>query len=178
MHMKNEKNRSISKIGKRRYDFDFELELMIYRYLCCHRIKTRVLKKMDNKYKFGSYKQWKQYIHSKYEKYNFDELVEFSRYLNLKIREIKPLQQYWILMIPIVVTLAFLQSIQFFIKMYVEYSYELFAQIILFLYAILIGFVILIMIKPLLQLIFVEDFEMNFLKDYKEIIDEMITNHF
>lgn len=178
MHMKNEKNRSISKIGKRRYDFDFELELMIYRYLCCHRIKKRVLKKMDNKYKFGSYKQWKQYIHSKYEKYSLDELGEFSRYLNLKIREIKPLQQYWILMIPIVVTLAFSQLIQFFIKMYVEYSYDFFAQIILFLSTIFLGFIILIMIKPFLQSIFVEDFKINFLKDYKEIIDEMISNHF
>ena len=176
MHTKNQKSRLISKIGKRRYDFDLELELMIYRYLCCHRIKKRVLKKMDYNYKFGSYKQWKQYIQSKYEKYSLDELREFSRYLNLKIREIKPLQQYWILMIPIVITLFFSQLIQFFTKKYVEYAYDYYAQIILFLYAILLGFVILIMLKPLLLSIFAEDFEMNFLKDYKEIIDEMINN--
>ncbi len=31
------------------------------------------------------------------------------------------------------------------------------------------------MLKPLLQSIFVEDFESNFLKDYKEIIDGMIS---
>lgn len=132
MFKKKEIKRSLVLIGKQKYDFDIELEEMIYRYLCCKHIKKRILKKMDNKYKFESYKQWKKYIHNKYARYSLDELVEFSKYLNLKIRNIKPFHQYWNLILPIVITISFSHLFEFHIKTYAEFSDNLLAIIAFF----------------------------------------------
>lgn len=175
MLMKKENKRSLVLIGKQQYDFDIELEVMIYRYLCYERIKKIEFKKMESKYKFKSYKQWKQYIHDKYIKYSNEELEEFSRYLNLKIRRLNPQKQYRNLTFPILCTIAFSKMVDFFVKNHVEFSKNIIAFLIFLLLTLFLGVEILIMLAPSVKFIFDDDIEENMLKDYKEIIDGMIT---
>ena len=49
-------------------------------------MKEKDIKSIDDKYKFDSYKKWKQYVCNKYNEYSSNELIEVSRYFNQRIR--------------------------------------------------------------------------------------------
>lgn len=71
------------------------IEQSIYYYVCCIKGKGRALRKLDKELEFELYLEWKQYIFDKYKS------IEFSRYLNQKIRNIKSDYEYrnWYLQI-------------------------------------------------------------------------------
>ena len=83
------------------YKFDESYEMNIYKYLCCRKMKKKIKEKMDNDIKFITYHQWENYIQNKYKNLNKYELKEFSHFLNLKSRNLKPEYEYWRIVIPI-----------------------------------------------------------------------------
>lgn len=159
-------------IGKRWYEFDFELEKGIYCYLCCYRIKRKELRNLNDDLMFETYQKWKQYVYNKYSNYSREQLMEFSRYLNYEIRNERPFRKYWDIMLPITISLVFTKIFDIGLALYVE-SVEnpSMLNILLLLCLEVIGVIFLINIfRPL----FDDNIKENLFIDYKEIVDEII----
>lgn len=176
MISKRKSGRTLDNIGKRWHNFDFQSEKNIYCYLCCDKMKKRALKKLDEKLKFVSYSQWKQYICDKYENYNKDELIEFSRYLNQRIRRIKPIREFIRLCFSAIITLVITKMIEVFYSIDTAKLNSMLSIVIIEI--IVIVFVVIPFILFLIE-IFIpireDNTEENFLKDYKEVIDKIIS---
>lgn len=174
MQKKKKNKRSLNVIGKRKYDFDITLEKQIYSCLCCSYGAKKAFKKLDNEFKFNSYQQWKQYICNKYEHYSREDLIEFSRYLNQKIRDIKPIYEIWDLFFPVILTVIMTYGIDKLFKF--EFSGLPFLTFLIMKLFLIIIFVIplLLLIRQILLPMFDNSLEENFLHDCKEIIDEII----
>ena len=79
-----EKGDCVYKVGKERFGFDENTELSKYKYLCCENMTGKEWKKRNGlPY---SYYEWSRQIKSKYNQYNIEQLEEFSRYLELCVR--------------------------------------------------------------------------------------------
>lgn len=174
---KRKSGRTLNNIGIRWHNFDFQSEKNIYSYLCCDKMKKRALKKLDEKLKFVSYSQWKQYICNKYENYNKDELIEFSRYLNQRIRNINPSREYLNIILPCFITLAFTVSIDKILDLNLETTSisDLGSLIIIIFLSILFIISMFSVIRNTFIPIKENSGDTNILIDYKEIIDEMIS---
>lgn len=166
------KSRSLDIIGKRRYDFDFQLEKIIYCWVCCLYVKKKKLKKLDNNLKFNSYKQWKEYIQNKYSSCNNETLFEFSKYLNQRIRIVKPSEEYWKLVTPVLMTLVITKWMEAFLSIETGLSEVSFLVVLFAIVLIMISYFFLIwkLTTPILE----SSIEEYMLEDYKEIIDGMI----
>lgn len=166
--------RTIDKTGKLFYDFDFNLERNIYEYLCFSSKKG--LKRLNEKVRFETYKQWKQYVCNRYKDYSKSKLIEFSRYLNQRIRNKKPYHEYWSIMLAIILTLAFTKIVDFSLSKLNETTAMASIEGIilsLFIEFLIIGSIVAIIFWTLPTLIN-NNIDENFLRDYKEIIDEII----
>lgn len=168
--------RTLDNIGIRWHDFDFQLEKNIYCYLCCNKMKKRALKKLDEKLKFVLYSQWKQYICNKYANYNRDELIEFSRYLNQRIRNIKPLREFIRLCLSAIITLVISKIMEVFHSIDTTglnsmLSITIIEYMVIVLIVISVVFLLIETFIPIRE----DNVNENFLKDYKEIIDEIIS---
>lgn len=94
MHNKNTRNRVLRRtreecteqIGKEKYDFNRDEELIKYKYLCGAKMKRKEWKKCKNYINSYSYSEWKLNVREKYNVYSKNQLEEFSRYLELGIR--------------------------------------------------------------------------------------------
>lgn len=179
MFRKKKNKRTFDNIGKTRYDFDYQLESIIYKNLCCVYVKKKLLQKLDDKLKFYTYKEWKQYIYTKYsdsEEYSVEKLNEFSRYLNHRRRTVRPSHEYWNILATIVMTLFVTESLDM-----ISYMRTGFEDISFLGRAILILFFSIIVVAAGLFLtwntfgtIWDSNTEENMLIDYKEIIDDII----
>ena len=167
--------RALNDIGKVTYNFELDLETSIYRYICYKHVKKREKKRIEE-YKFYLYSEWRDYIHQKYENYDLKKLIEFSRYLNLRTRNIKPWNDYWTIITSICLTLFFSEIYKVLIDIFINksdtniVSYVIMCFVIgIILYA---GMIIVIWqtITPILN----DSTKENMLIDYKEIIDDMI----
>lgn len=80
--------KTLDEIGKKWHDFNFKYERAIYCYLCCNRNRliNMELRNLNNDLKFEKYQQWNDYICNKYRNYSKGDLIEFSKYLNLKMK--------------------------------------------------------------------------------------------
>lgn len=169
--------KTLNVLGKTEYEFDFNLEKRIYMNLCHLHMKKREEKSLREELKFNTYKKWKNYVYTKYKNYDEDKLNEFSRYLNQRIRNIKPGHEYWNLLIPVIVTIFFAEGIDFLFeaeKILVQQSgsgVEIFFLIYLLLF---IGMTFWIAWQTLVP-IWNRNIEENILADYKEIIDSIIN---
>lgn len=190
MHRK-KKKRSLNTIGIDNYDFDYQLEKSIYCYLCCIKTNNRAIKKLEETLKFNTYSEWEQYVRNKHSHFSDDKLKEFNRYLNQRIRNVKPNRDYGDVMIPVLITLLTTEVIDYFKNFKVTLPSEM--SILAIIIAVL-TFVILLLIAliPIIILlgktvapIWDNHTEENLLNDYKEIINSMIdernkskdTNH-
>ncbi|MBD5513699.1 MAG: hypothetical protein HDR06_03340 [Lachnospiraceae bacterium] len=126
--------KTLEEIGKRWYDFDYKIERTIYCYLCCYHIRergaARNLRQLDEQLKFETYRQWKQYIGSKYINYSRDKLNEFSRYLNQMIRNKRPFDKALNILSTAVITLICTELFNVFLSTYEELN-EKFVWLIL-----------------------------------------------
>lgn len=168
--------KTLEKIGKKWHNFDLKSEKTIYCYLCCIRVGKCKLRKLDYDLRFESYLQWKKYVAYKYQNFDIDELIEFSRYLNQRIRIIKPSHEYLVITITAVISALFTRLIDSYANMQIDsinLSMVNIIRIVLFL--ILIFIIVLFFAIQMLMPILQNDVEKNFLSDYKEIIDEMIN---
>lgn len=159
------------------YKFDADYETKIYKYLCCKRLNKKVVKKMNDGIKFITYHQWKNYIQDKYKDLNKLELMEFSHFLNQKIRNLKPGYEYWKIIVPIIITLMVEELFSTLIdisQIKINTVFELCIELIIIIFVMIIGFQIFInTTKPIWD---VTD-KIDFYSDYKEIIDKMIENY-
>ncbi|MBD5476827.1 MAG: hypothetical protein HDR17_12760 [Lachnospiraceae bacterium] len=121
--------KTIEEIGKRWYDFDYKIERTIYCYLCCYRIRgwrtARNLRQLNEQLKFETYRQWRQYIGSKYKDYSRDKLNEFSRYLNQMIRNKRPFNEVLNILSTVAITLICTELFHLILSTYEEMKEKL-----------------------------------------------------
>lgn len=172
---KKKTKRSFKSIGKEEYNFDFQVEKDIYQNLCCNRVKKKVIEMLEQKnLKFYTYSEWKQYIYNKYKNCNRAQLLEFIRYLNQGIRNVKPFREVWDLFVTVIMTLVFVEGGKALIEKLESLKSN--DDIIIEYLTVLIFIVITIfwVIRQVVMPILDNDIEKHLYKDYKEIIDEMI----
>lgn len=176
MRKRKNDNRTLDKVGKHNYNFDFYIEKNIYAYLCCRHVKKKILKKMSENIKMDSYMEWKQYIYNKCAEFPDEKIVEFRRYLNQRLRNVKPSREYWSLVIPIILTLIITKFPEMLEDMQkIDLSGEQVSVIVVFLILVFIMMIPIIygiwcMVSPIWD----NQNDENFLVDYMEIIDYMI----
>lgn len=168
--------KDFGKIGKRWHNFDLKSEKKIYCYLCCMRDGIFKPRKLDNDLKFESYQQWKKYVNNKYENFNVSELIEFSRYLNQGIRIIKPTQEYMTITITALMTWLLTVLLNFLVNRNIDLRNTMLEDIIeTVIFSIVFILLLFLFVMQTFIPILKNDAEKNFLSDYKEIIDEMIS---
>ena len=160
----------LDSIGREQYNFDYAKEKIIYKYVCHEYIGRKELKTLKSDEKFLSYTEWEAYVKNKYKNSCINGLRNFSRFLNLKMKNKKPVYESLGICIPVLLTLvgdkSFLSDMQRFGDENVDW--------ILPLITILISVFLGIFVYKLLEPIWNCNVDVNFLKDYKEIIDNMI----
>lgn len=129
------------------------------------------MRQLDEQLKFETYRQWRQYIGSKYIDYSRDKLNEFSRYLNQIIRNKRPFDKALNILSTALITLICTELFNVFLSTFEELN-EKFVWLIL---CMLLVFFAACYIVKFINPIFDNHFERNFLADYKEIIDDIIS---
>lgn len=160
------------------YKFDESYEINIYNYLCFKKMNKKIKEKMNNDVKFITYHQWENYIQNKYKDLNKFELMEFSRFLNLKSRNLKPEHEYWNIVTTILLTILTEKAYNEIINMGIDES-DTIAKIVgqfigQFLIFIGIGIGLVFLIVKITKFIWDVSDKSNFYYDYKKIIDNMI----
>lgn len=171
--IKKKPKRSLNKIGKDFYHFDYQQEEIIYKYVCCKRLKKKELEKINNNQKFDSYLQWEQYVFNKYKDFPKSKLVNFSRYLNQRIRNMKPFKEYTLIVITAFLTWFITAILSSLIKGEDLSDLPLWGKILYYLSAIIS---ILYFICKLIVPIYEDNLKENLLMDYKEIIEEILND--
>lgn len=177
--------RGLNKIGKEKYGFDFKTELEIYKYLSCYRMSRKSRRTLSNDKKFDSYKKWKEYIVNTYKEKEYEDLVEFSRYLNQRKRNANTDYSYWGLIVPILLTIlltnvfGMLSRVNFgdfpMDNVIVTICTLVVWSIVGTLLIIVFIFPIFLLIYYILKPYFDTEIEKNFLEDYKEIVDALVN---
>ena len=172
-NVKKKNKLSINKIGKDFYHFDYQQEEIIYKYVCCKRLKKKELEKINNNQRFDSYLQWEQYVFNKYKDFPKSKLVNFSRYLNQRIRDMKPFKEYILIVITVILTWFITAILTSLIKGDDLSDLPSWGKILYYSSAfIFIFYFICKMIIPINE----DNLEENLLLDYKEIIEEILHN--
>lgn len=183
--MGKKQKRNVTTIGKENYEFDYSKEKNIYCYLCGIDCKKKKIQKLRNNEKMNTYAGWKQYVYKKYEGYPNEKLEEFSRYLNLRIRNLKPNQEYLNIVVPILATLVITEISDFLmdlaiIEPNIQIDLSVCSLVKLFLFFFIITLVAIILFIVFLvkvaNPIWENHTEEKMLEDYKEIIDSMIKS--
>ncbi len=86
--------REIKQHFRKNFLFDVRKERIIYAYLCKEKLNRKQKKLLTDETKFKSYQSWKAYIVGRYEMYTKESLIEFSRAVNLLLRESKKFDEY------------------------------------------------------------------------------------
>lgn len=170
------RKKSIEKIEKKYYNFDLQIEKSIYEYVCHVRVRGRRVKKLNNELRFKTYREWKSYVRGKYENFESDRLIEFSRYLNQRIRSIKPNHEYKSIAVTVVLTVAFTKWMEALLNTHGDLSGMLSTCEVANLLAVVafIGALFEYLIFYTWNYLFGDSMDENFYLDYKEIIDEII----
>lgn len=176
MSKQKEYRKTLNEIGKTEFKFDFCQEKTIYKYLCHFHMKNRELRSLKEELRFSSYKSWKQYIYKKYENYSKDKLIEFSRHLNQRIRNIKPNREYWNLFIPVLLAFSLTECVKFLFEAeeMVLKSSATEITVLLLIVVMAILAVLLFEIWQTITPIWKINMEENLFTDYKEIIDGIL----
>jgi len=170
--MKKQK-RTFINIGKQNYDFDINLEKDIYSYLYALRRKQN--KSLDVNLKFECYREWKQYIEKKYEKFDSNRLMEFSKYLNCVLCDEKLTNSYWNICIPILLTILFTKMPEMINQLNsFEFEGDVFLAFVFFMIALIIIIVSTIyLLCKIVAPLFESNIRETMLLNYKEIIECM-----
>lgn len=168
--------RTLNEIGNRKYDFDYIKEKQIYFYLCRLRQKRKNETELEEQYRFGSYREWKRYIQNEYSRFDREELMEFSRYLNQRIRNTKPAQEYIKLVIPAIISWVIIDFFGLILQDGKLTKFESVHEAIIYFATILLVGVcsVIVAFIKMSNDIWDQSMEENLCTDYKEIIDEMV----
>lgn len=171
-----EYKRKLNEIGIRKFEFNFHKEKNIYTCLCLVPGYRRILKEIEDEYKFGSYGEWKKYIEDKRKSSNKQDLMEFSRYLNQRLRNVKPVKQANEIFVSVALALVIEKFVEVLLESTEIVSITETRWEILIVYALIMlgiaGFVFVLwnLISPIWDY----NLEENFILDYKEIVDNLI----
>ncbi len=170
--------RTLYTTGNNYFDFEINREQNIYDYLCYKDQRKKLLKDLDENNQFYYYWEWEQYIKNKYDMYDDIKLNEFSKYLNQWIRCQEPGNEYSKLFYPILISLGVTYIVQFAIYVLglnIEQDVSIVLYMVFFL-VIMIGVLLffVIIIKATFNPFVENSNQYYMLKDYKDIIDNMI----
>jgi len=144
--------------------FDEKKEKAIYKYLCKKKSNKKLL---TDEIKFESFHSWEQYIVKRYEAYSKASLIEFSKFLNLNLRQAKEsndiFQSMGMLYLPIILTAYVTQCLA-----------DKFQNGIFLFISFVVGQALLIAIFFLLKKLCGDEERVYFFEDVKDIIDKMI----
>jgi hypothetical protein len=164
-------------IGENYFDFDVGYELIIYKYLCNRYLKNKELKKLNDKHKFITYIQWKDYIANKYKLYKDDMLIEFIHYLNQKIRNEDSGYEDYKIIIPVLLTVLSDKLYEQIIQMSKVEMNTLLYMFNEFVFVLLVICIYFFCIKKIFDPMLDKSFEKNFYLDYKKEIEEILIEH-
>ena len=180
-----EKRIKLIQVGETQYDFNYRKELAIYNYLC-HSASKKEIKSLDEKEKFEIYKEWETYVKEKYYSYKTDELINFSHYLEQMIRTNKTDYIYWNISISAIMSVAISTIISILsdavkIDTDLELNFSKVIETIVVIDVIFITIVICCafifwLVSSVFNQLNTLSKRKNLYIDYKNIIDEMITN--
>lgn len=172
----------LNSFGKIKYHFDYDYERKIYMYLWHEKLTEKDLNGLSHDVRFDTYSEWKTYVETKYKDMPKEDLEDFSKHLNQKIRNNHPVSKCWDICIPILISMLLSQFFNFIIGYQgLDNTIPLVQKIISIaglvgiIIAAAVGFVYLFykIFNPIWEC----EEKNNFLKDYKEIIDRMISNY-
>ncbi len=174
--LRTSRRKCVSQIGIDKYSFNRKEELLRYKYLCCAKLSRREWKKCNNIPMPYSFQEWKKDIENKYSKYNKDQLEEFTRYLELQIRNSNISKQSIGIIIAAFasssMTLLFekiINSRQFLDVMGTQVSFLL-AVVEIVLIILCIGIIVHYVFIPICG----DELERNMYQDYQNIINQII----
>lgn len=175
---KYKQNEKRKEAAKHNFDFDYEKEQLIYDYLYLRELKTKeekrlkkynIIKNDTKKISYTTYKEWAEYVKSKYSVYSKDSLNEFIRFL--KHRKRINNSYYNLIMayaLPILVTIC----INYFSEFFNE-SYNIFTNLLICIIILFYFFKnITLKVKELTD---GADLQKGLYEDYIEIIEEIIN---
>lgn len=163
--------REIGDRGERWFGFHYDTERTIYGYVCCVYVKKGKLRKLSDKLKFESYHQWKQYIINKYKCFELDTLIEFSRYLNQRIRSVKPGYEFNSITAAAIMSWVVTKLMEDFIEVEMAVKSNIICSMVT---VIVTAAIVWAIVNLWYKCFWNNNTEENFYKDYKEIIDEII----
>lgn len=168
--------KSLYEIGKKKFDFDIHKERAVYAYLCYQRVEKRERDKLtDENLLFDYYCDWKRYIEKKYEEYDAEDLIEFSRYLAQRERNTKPMGAYWVIIITVMLTELISMMIDALLGITSIDTSDApwYYAIIVFILIIAILGMILYFVSEFWSILYKNSMEEHLFIDYKEVIEEM-----
>lgn len=87
------------------YNFNSQMELLIYKNLCGF-LKKRKVEKIKSEDRFVSYANWRKHVESKYAPCEAEQLEGFWRYLNNRYRTSGMINNWWsVFFLPFMITL-------------------------------------------------------------------------
>ena len=147
--------------------FDVKKEQVIYAYLCKKRLNRKQKRLLQDEIRFKSYQAWETYIIAKYEELSKENLIEFSKVLNMLLRESRKFDEYsrnmWI---------AYISAS--FSALITAYLSEVVIKIALIFTIIFLPFILSFLIIYVYKYFGTE--EVYFIEDVKNIIDKMVEN--
>lgn len=174
-------------------EIGFENEFIVYEYLC-DAISKRKKRKLKIELKFRYYSDWKSYVKDNNRKRKCVELTELSRYLNHQERSVgMNNNSLYILLIPFLVSLFsniiwnYFNTIQYFPADDLIELFSLIPIINVIKYPMILFTIgTLIMLIPMILMFYLilsmetvkkSELRKSFYKDYKEIVDELISEN-
>lgn len=91
------KNGCVVKMEKEKWGFDFNKELVQYKYLTGEKMSAREWRTMEKLEKFNSYYKWDESIKNRNTEKTKKELEEFERHLNNRINMEKPTKELYLI---------------------------------------------------------------------------------
>lgn len=158
--------REIKGYLRKTFYFDVIKERTIYAYLCKEKMDRKQKKLLTDETRFKSYQSWKAYIVDRYKTYPKECLIEFSKAINLFLRESKKIDEYKKSIVIAYFSAAISALIVYFISEVVKNA------VLLLVISILLSIIVFVMVIYVYQDFGEED--TYFYEDVKSIIDQII----
>ncbi len=174
--MRVKRKQFITEVGKLSYDFDFSLEKKIYGYVSMEYFQNNNLKIPEN-LKFTTYTEWKNYVQKKYIESNAQQLENFLHYLIAILKRRKPQNENLKMMVSAVVAFVFSLLTNLFIEISDALKREnIFATFIVeWLLIFVVFFIMFYYFGQSIRFFTQNDMEDNMLKDYINVIEDMLN---
>lgn len=178
MGINKKQNNGLYETGKRKYDFDHHEEIEIYKYPLGYRVKKEKEEELHRKgVLFQDYDTWKVYVIEKCSDWDINKLIGFSRYLEQRLRNVKPIGDFILLIIPLLLS----PILSFFFDLLSEiakgdistasWKLKLALWVVIFIVVLLVAYEI----WQAYEMIYVNRTKAHFYEDYKEVIDSLIS---